>query len=349
MSFILSSIGVSKDSIPYRKELRDLCGSIPATILFVQLLYWFDKWDYEEFYKFISPSLGNSKYRIGDSWIEELGFSYDEFALAFSKIGYRCKSKKDYIEGGIPDSTMFYSYTDKIHGVTYWGINIDITVKNVEVCYANQKSIKNKKNIVLVDKQSKLANPNYGDGQSLTTQTGKPQVDIYTETTTETTTETNQQFSSENFSQATKENIPFQPLDVKSTKPVNTPNAKLNNKQVLENKINTWNNYQPSYNELNEIAINRINYGVYKGKKVFFNQNQLTCLLDCCRDWWIDKFQTEINEATEKKLNTLTKNSTINPKSAFGNWVNKLDKVKPSQNQPTPTNTPEIYSITDLF
>lgn len=159
----------------------------------------------------------------------------------------------------------------------------------------------------------------------------------------------NQNFSTENFPEATKEDILSQPLDKKPTKQTN---IKLSNKEVLENKINRWNNYQPSYDELNEIAINSMDYGVYKGKEVFFNQNQLTSLLDSCRNWWINKFQIEINEATEKKLNTTAKsNFTANPKTAFFNWINKLDKVKPSGKQPSPTSNPTTKNDTliDLF
>lgn len=195
---LLSAIAFSSESIPYRKELRELCGSIPATILFGQLLYWFRIKEYEEFYKFISPATGHAKYKPGDSWTEELRFSYDEFALAFSKIGFRCKTKKEYTDGGVPPDAMFYSYTDKIQGMTYWGINVELTTKKLEECYASQKSVKVKKISTALGKTSDLerndatlANPNYPDGQTPSTEHGKPQVDIYTETTTENTTETN--------------------------------------------------------------------------------------------------------------------------------------------------------------
>lgn len=105
MNKILRIIAEDKDIIPYRKTLRPICGgSITATILFSQILYWWNKVGCRPFYKYITPPEQKENetieeylkrvptYRIGDSWTEELGFSKKEFNTALSKIAHK-KSK----------------------------------------------------------------------------------------------------------------------------------------------------------------------------------------------------------------------------------------------------------------
>jgi len=69
-------------SIPYRKELNRVTGSIIASLALQQFIYWGSKNNYEEFYKFIEPC-DNNLYNEGDSWTEELGISKKQFANAF--------------------------------------------------------------------------------------------------------------------------------------------------------------------------------------------------------------------------------------------------------------------------
>jgi Tfp pilus assembly protein FimT len=169
MSALINSIALGQSIIPYRKELREICGSATAVLLFSQLLYWFEKNDYQEFYKFISPCQ-NQAYKEGDSWTEELGFSYEEFSTAFSKIGEKFVSKTKF-EEGFENEKMFYSYTDKIKGLTYWGINKNLIEKNLSEVYENSKL-------------PNLGKSNYVNRESQITELGNVKVDLKQKTTT---------------------------------------------------------------------------------------------------------------------------------------------------------------------
>lgn len=87
-------LSITRNVIPYVKELRPLTGSVTACILMQQLDYWFSKKPLG-FYKFLEPC-EHPKYFKGDSWLEELGFSAEEFRNAYDKIGVRYKSKSDF-------------------------------------------------------------------------------------------------------------------------------------------------------------------------------------------------------------------------------------------------------------
>jgi len=46
------TLAISRGCIPYIKELRNIAGSVTASILMQQLDYWFDKTNGNQFYKF---------------------------------------------------------------------------------------------------------------------------------------------------------------------------------------------------------------------------------------------------------------------------------------------------------
>jgi len=120
--------------ITYRKDLKIIAGSTNAAILWQQLEYWFDKMQGKEFYKFLSP-LDEERYgyKFGDSWCEELGFSESEFRTAFSQLGIRYKSKKEYDNQKNPfGDKMYCSYYNKIERKTYYLRNHDYVRFNVE-------------------------------------------------------------------------------------------------------------------------------------------------------------------------------------------------------------------------
>lgn len=85
MSHLIQVLGKDNEIIPYRKELNSITGSITATILLQQIIYWYTKNDNKPFYKFIEPCK-HEKYTEGDSWCEELGFSRKEFNTAIKKL-----------------------------------------------------------------------------------------------------------------------------------------------------------------------------------------------------------------------------------------------------------------------
>lgn len=104
----------------YLKEFRPYCGSVTATMVMSQLDQHFATTG-DGFYKFLEPCPGHHIYKDGDSWVEELGFSKDEFRIAFDKIGKRYTSKKEYDESVDKfDGKYYCSYHDKISGLTHY-------------------------------------------------------------------------------------------------------------------------------------------------------------------------------------------------------------------------------------
>ena len=71
---LLQVLADDKQLIIYRKELNKLTGSVTASILLQQLIFYASQKKYKPFYKFIEPC-SNELYRKGDSWTEELGFT----------------------------------------------------------------------------------------------------------------------------------------------------------------------------------------------------------------------------------------------------------------------------------
>lgn len=115
-NYILS---ITRNTIPYVKELRPISGSVTATILMQRLDYYFERHP-NGFYKFLEPCQ-NALYREGDSWIEELNFSKDEFRTAFALIGVSYKSKSLFNKEADPFAGKYYcSYFDRPKGVTYF-------------------------------------------------------------------------------------------------------------------------------------------------------------------------------------------------------------------------------------
>lgn len=85
MSSLLNLLADDKKLIIYRAELNNITGSVTATILLQQMLYWYKTNNYKKFYKF-KDSCNHSQYKRGDSWLEELGFSRREFDTALKKL-----------------------------------------------------------------------------------------------------------------------------------------------------------------------------------------------------------------------------------------------------------------------
>lgn len=143
--------------IPYYPELGTLTGGISSAILMTQLEYWFEKMNNKPFYKFLEPC-DHASYEIGDSWIEELGMSKDEFRSAFSKIGMVYKSKKEFDKAEDKFQGKFYcSYIDRIERRTYY-------FRNSTLIEEVLKTIFDKKN---EDKQNDKNSDFYKSGKSI--------------------------------------------------------------------------------------------------------------------------------------------------------------------------------------
>lgn len=110
---------LTRNTIPYVKELQPLAYSVAGCILMQQLDYWFERYP-DGFYKFMEPS-EHLRYKAGESWCEELGMSADEFRTAFDKIGTRYKSKSQFEQAEDKFQGKFYcSYLDRRTNLTYY-------------------------------------------------------------------------------------------------------------------------------------------------------------------------------------------------------------------------------------
>lgn len=112
-------LSLTRNVIPYVKELRVYTDSVVGCILMQQLDYWFARYP-DGFYKFLEPS-DHAKYVSGQSWQEELGISLTEFRTAFDRIGMRWKSKTEFESASDKFQGKFYaSYQDKRSNLTYY-------------------------------------------------------------------------------------------------------------------------------------------------------------------------------------------------------------------------------------
>ena len=133
---------ITRNVVPYIKELRTIAGSVTATILWQQLDYWFANKP-DGFYKFLEPCQ-NSAYRDGDSWTEELAFSKAEFRTAFKSIGIAYKSKgqfdkaKNKFINTQNKEVFFCSYHDKIKGITMYFRNHEYADKKLDELLHNE-------------------------------------------------------------------------------------------------------------------------------------------------------------------------------------------------------------------
>lgn len=171
---ILEFLANDTTILPYRKELREIAGSVAATIFLSQLLYWVKRKG-NGFYKFKTPSEGNQYYKAGDSWCEELGFSLKELDGAINSL----KSANLLDKKTLPDRR------------TIWTLNLELLSDKLsklkattEFTYMTKGDLRKRQNVSYVN-----------DNLSVTYMT-KGQLPYNTETTSEITTETTSESSS---------------------------------------------------------------------------------------------------------------------------------------------------------
>jgi hypothetical protein len=78
--------------IAYRPALRNLVGDLAASLLLHQVIYYHIAQERMPFFKFIQPC-AHKLYRAGDSWVEVMGFSEDEYKGAIKKMGTRIRER----------------------------------------------------------------------------------------------------------------------------------------------------------------------------------------------------------------------------------------------------------------
>jgi len=106
--------------ILYRKDLRNITKSILSSILLSQIMYWYKKKN-GKFYKFKQPCT-NSKYKLGDSWCEELNCSREEFDTALKNIG--CKRPKSTLPQNTPQmKNALIWYNTDMNRITWYELN----------------------------------------------------------------------------------------------------------------------------------------------------------------------------------------------------------------------------------
>ncbi|MFX0133806.1 MAG: hypothetical protein ACFFDN_09185 [Candidatus Hodarchaeota archaeon] len=125
---IIDLLADDKNIIIYRPILRQICESVTASILFSQLIYWFNKYP-DGYFK-------NIQQDNPDSWCNELGFSYTEFKNAFDKIGIRYISKTKFKKAKNPfikdnKEYMFCCYNDRMSYQVYFFWNYELIRKNL--------------------------------------------------------------------------------------------------------------------------------------------------------------------------------------------------------------------------
>ena len=108
--------------IKYNKAWNPHTGGVMESVLLQQIWYWHDKAQQcgnKNFYKFIEPC-NNKKYKEGDSWCEELGFSTNDFRKTIKNIAFKRGKTKNLLKE--EDAFVIYYTQDNL---TYWWINED--------------------------------------------------------------------------------------------------------------------------------------------------------------------------------------------------------------------------------
>lgn len=158
---MIQVLAKDNDVILYRKELNSITGGITSTILLQQMIFRFVNNDNKPFYKFKEPC-NHEKYKDGDSWCEELGFSKKEFDTAFKRL----------------EEIGLVSKKTKMDRTTFYSINMDILKESLEGIY-----LKHKKGFTKAQKGI------YKKPESEHIKSKKEDLVLYTENTTENTTE----------------------------------------------------------------------------------------------------------------------------------------------------------------
>lgn len=111
---------LGEDIVFYRPKLKEITGSITSAILLQKILYLWDENNGEPFFKFKEPC-AHELYEPGKSWVEELGFTRDEFDTALKKIGIRLTRKQ--IEERV-EHDKAVEYKKGQNNITYYSINV---------------------------------------------------------------------------------------------------------------------------------------------------------------------------------------------------------------------------------
>lgn len=124
----------------YRKELNSITGSVLGSLFLSQVIYWWVKSGRKEFYKFNEPCPSHSKYKEGDSWCEELGFTRNELEKARKNICLKVTNKIKTDEGIQAKQVIHYWKTRE--NLTYYYLNEDVLEEHLKKLYSESEKVK---------------------------------------------------------------------------------------------------------------------------------------------------------------------------------------------------------------
>ena len=170
-NYILAKVS---NIIPYYPNLNEITGSVTASILMMQLEYWFAKKDGNAFFKFTEPC-DHPLYKEGDSWIEELNFGKDEFKGAFNRIGKSYTSKGQFSkheDENVFQGKLYASYYDRQKRLTYYFRNNELVDKKIDswISSKTEKSVSKKTEKPV---SSKIENHTSRNGKNQSLENGK--------------------------------------------------------------------------------------------------------------------------------------------------------------------------------
>ncbi|MBA7581646.1 hypothetical protein ES708_23554 [subsurface metagenome] len=207
----LDILGIIADDItlvPYRPKLNKITGSVLSTVILQQVLYWWKKGGRKKFYKF-KDKCDHALYSEGDSWLEELGFTRDEFDTAIKRIGF----KMGKTENKIKKEEAFIIYYKDAQGVTWYDINAEYLAEKLT-------------SLFLVKRESLF-----------TKKSGNPSLLLNTETNTEKelAKEVNPLAKNESLKKELEE-LNFSDLEIERLLKAYTPEQIRNKLKVLDNR-----------------------------------------------------------------------------------------------------------------
>lgn len=154
-----------QDVLLYRPKMNKITGSVTATILLKQAMYWAEIQG-NDFYKFIQPCK-HEKYKKGDSWTEELGFTKHEFRTAIKKIGYKRGRSNNKIEKEENAYIIYYTTNQRI---TYWIVNWDKLNNDLNKLYSPTRQLLPNSGNTKVNTESGNTKVNTDNGNTITSE-----------------------------------------------------------------------------------------------------------------------------------------------------------------------------------
>lgn len=116
-----------KKAIFYRPILAKVAGKVTAAILLQQIIQYAGGKNYKPFYKYRAPCPKAVLYKKGDSWLERLQFSPDEFDCALRTIGTKITkgvSKQKALRGtGVKNLVIYWTDSER---VTWYLLNVPL-------------------------------------------------------------------------------------------------------------------------------------------------------------------------------------------------------------------------------